>query len=56
MAESKQANDNSGVTATFAGDDLPEKYRWKGEGPAPAKWWADDGTLVYRSYSDYCDD
>lgn len=37
-------------------DDLPEQYRWKGPGPAPAKWWADDGTLVYRSYEDYCDD
>ena len=35
---------------------LPEKYRWKGPGPAPAKWTAEDGTIVYRSYEDYCDD
>ena len=32
------------------------RYVWKGVGPEPAKWWADDGTLVYRSYADYCDD
>ena len=32
---------------------LPEKYRWKGEGPAPAHWYAEDGTKVYRSYADY---
>lgn len=31
-------------------------YVWAGEGPEPAKWWASDGTLVYRSYADYCDD
>ena len=35
---------------------LPEKYRWKGEGPAPTHWYAEDGTKVYRSYADYCDD
>jgi len=34
---------------------------WKGDGPAPAHWYAvnsDTGerTKVYRSYSDYCDD
>lgn len=31
-------------------------YAWTGDGPAPAKWTAPDGTLVYRSYEDYCDD
>ena len=35
---------------------LPEPYRWKGEGPPPKKWTADDGTIVYRSYADYCED
>ena len=35
---------------------LAEKYRWKGPGPAPAKWTAEDGTIVHRSYEDYCDD
>lgn len=36
--------------------DLPEHLRWKGDGPAPASWFAADGTKVYRSYRDYCDD
>lgn len=36
--------------------DRAEKYRWAGQGPEPAKWWHADGTLVYRSYGDYCDD
>lgn len=31
------------------------KYDWKGEGPPPSRWTAPDGTVVYRSYSDYCD-
>lgn len=31
-------------------------YQWKGEGPPPAHWYAPDGTKVYRSYEDYCDD
>lgn len=47
----------AGVTATIGTDeqsDLPEQYQWKGEGPAPAKWTAADGTIVYRSYADYC--
>lgn len=39
---------------------LPDWARWKGEGPAPASWWAvsPEGvkTKVYRSYKDYCDD
>lgn len=28
--------------------------RWKGEGAPPARWWA-GGTLVYRTFSDFCD-
>lgn len=37
-------------------DKLEPIYRWDGEGPAPASWYAGDGTKVYRSYADYCDD
>lgn len=37
-------------------DKLEPTYRWDGEGPAPASWYAGDGTKVYRSYADYCDD
>ena len=31
-------------------------YTWSGSGPEPKKWTAPDGTVVYRSYGDYCDD
>lgn len=31
-------------------------HGWKGEGPPPPRWTAPDGTIVYRSYGDYCDD
>jgi len=37
-------------------DETPEPYRWKGPGPAPARWTAPDGTVVYRSLFDYMDD
>ncbi len=37
-----------------ASKDKPE-YNWKGEGPPPHRWTALDGTIVYRSFSDYCD-
>lgn len=37
-------------------DKLEPRLRWDGEGPAPARWTAGDGTIVYRSYADYCDD
>jgi hypothetical protein len=35
---------------------LPAHLRWNGPGPMPPRWTADDGTIVYRSYEDYCDD
>ena len=35
---------------------LPEHLRWKGPGDPPPRWTAPDGTIVYRSYADYCDD
>lgn len=28
--------------------------RWKGDGPPPSRWMVGN-TLVYRSFSDYCD-
>jgi hypothetical protein len=39
----------------------PAWTQWKGDGPAPASWWAIDpatglNTKIYRSYRDYCDD
>lgn len=41
------------VFAYDAANSEPQ-FRWMGEGPPPKRWWA-NGTLVYRSYSDYCD-
>lgn len=32
-----------------------EKYRWDGEENPPRRWRASDGTLVYRTFADYCD-
>lgn len=40
----------------YTPENLPDEYRWKGSGPAPSRWTADDGTVVYRSYADYCMD
>ncbi len=40
--------------SAYRPETMPEKYRWKGEGPPPPKWRAADGTVVYRSYADYC--
>jgi len=36
-------------------DHYDPKHQWKGEGDPPRRWRADDGTIVYRSFSDYCD-
>jgi hypothetical protein len=30
-------------------------HEWKGEGPPPRRWSCACGTIVYRSYEDYCD-
>jgi hypothetical protein len=38
-----------------ASKDIPQ-YNWLGDGPPPHRWVAADGTHVYRSFSDYCDD
>ncbi len=39
-------------------DALPDRYQWRGIGPAPAYWSAKDeagnAVKVYRSYQDYC--
>lgn len=45
------------TTVQCARPTSPEpKYRWMGEGPEPASWFASDGTKVYRSYGDMVDD
>ena len=38
-----------------ASKDKPH-YNWLGDGPPPRRWVAADGTHVYRSFADYCDD
>lgn len=37
-------------------EDYAPEHRWKGKGDPPPSWYATDGTKVYRSYADYCDD
>lgn len=32
----------------------PKRYTWTQDGPEPPRWVAEDGTIVYRSYEDYC--
>jgi hypothetical protein len=44
------------VEHRYVPENYAPEYRWKGEGPAPRRWVAEDGTVVYRSYADYCDD
>lgn len=46
--------DPSCVFEYVASQYKPE-YRWTGEGPPPRRWRATDGTIVYRSFADYCD-
>lgn len=31
------------------------EYEWHGDSAEPKRWVASDGTIVYRSYADYCD-
>ena len=33
----------------------PDLYRWSGDGDPPPRWTAMDGTIVYRTFSDFCD-
>lgn len=42
--------------SAYRPEDYEPQYQWQGEGPPPRRWWASDGTLVYRSWADYCDD
>lgn len=42
-------------TMEYVADPNRSQYNWRGEGPPPPRWTAPDGTIVYRSYSDYCD-
>jgi hypothetical protein len=43
-------------TPTLLRGGAPSAHKWPGPGPEPKKWFAADGTLVYRSYEDYVDD
>lgn len=41
-------------TMEYVAANMEPEFRWKGDDPPPRRWIA-GGTLVYRSYSDYCD-
>lgn len=49
-----QSTEGQCVYEYVASKDKPQ-FNWLGEEPPPSRWWA-DGTLVYRSFADYCDD
>lgn len=55
MNQAKPEYQTEDLTA-YKPESLPEHLRWIGDGPPPASWYAADGTKVYRSYADYCDD
>lgn len=55
MGEENEAANPPQDLTKYVPDDLPEEFRWKGEGPPPAYWYV-GSTKVYRSYADYCDD
>jgi hypothetical protein len=42
-------------TMEYVADPTKPEYNWQGDGPPPRRWRAKNGTIVYRSYSDYCD-
>lgn len=39
----------------YVADKYEPGHRWEGEGIPPRRWKAADGTVVYRSFADYCD-
>jgi len=52
---------NEAIEHDTKDDATPDWAIWKGEGPAPAYWYAvnpdtKEHTKVYRSYEDYVDD
>lgn len=53
-ADTKQPTQTQQFDEAAINADLKPEHRWSGPGPMPDKWWGTDGTLVYRSYSDYC--
>lgn len=50
----KYRRPGSSCTMEYVAADYAPEFRWRGEGPPPRRWMA-GGTLVYRSYFDYCD-
>lgn len=42
-------------TMEYIADPNDPTYNWHGDEPPPRRWRAKDGTIVYRSFSDYCD-
>jgi len=52
----KQLRINGTCSFEYNPENYKPQHRWPGEGPPPARWVADDGTVVYRCFSDYLDD
>ena len=41
-------------TMEYVAAEYSPEMRWKGDDPPPSRWMVGN-TLVYRSFSDYCD-
>lgn len=51
----RRAGESCTMEYVAAHPDSPNaRFNWMGEGPPPRRWNV-GGTIVYRSYSDYCD-
>jgi hypothetical protein len=53
--QNKYRTDGQPCTMEYVASKERPEYNWVGEGPPPSRWRAADGTIVYRSYADYCD-
>lgn len=52
---SKYRMEGESCVYEYVAADYEPGYRWLGEGPPPRRWTAINGTVVYRTFADYCD-
>lgn len=49
-------NEDGSCSYMYDSERIYPPFKWNGEWPPPPKWTTADGTIVYRTYADYCDD